>query len=117
MLVRSGGNLHDSAHFWKVYALAKTIGEQEGLDEETQTVLEAAAVLHDISCPLCRERYQTADGKRQEQEGAPLSRPTSAALFDQIYFARRLSAPAWRGKEERTLLSEEIFPERGSRAQ
>ncbi|ERJ00412.1 hypothetical protein HMPREF0262_00820 [Clostridium sp. ATCC 29733] len=35
---------------------AKTIGEREGLDGETQTALEAVAVLHNIACPLCRER-------------------------------------------------------------
>ncbi|MGN8938219.1 HD domain-containing protein [Bittarella sp. HCP28S3_D9] len=48
----SGGNLHDIDHFLKVYALAETIGEREGLDGEAQTALEVAAVLHDIACPL-----------------------------------------------------------------
>lgn len=52
----SGGSLHDSDHFLKVYAFAKTIGEREGLDGETQTALETAAVLHNIACSLCRER-------------------------------------------------------------
>ena len=56
MIGCSGGSLHDIDHFLKVYALAETIGEREGLDGETQTVLEAAAVLHDIACPLCQER-------------------------------------------------------------
>lgn len=31
-----------------------------------------AAVLHDIACPLCRERYGNTDGKRQEREGLPV---------------------------------------------
>ena len=35
MIVYSGGNRHDIAHFLKVYAYAKTIGECEHLDENT----------------------------------------------------------------------------------
>ena len=30
------GNIHDIDHFLKVWALAKTIGEAEGLETETQ---------------------------------------------------------------------------------
>lgn len=67
------GNLHDVNHFLKVYAYAKTIGECEGLDELTQISLEVAAILHDIACPLCREKYGHADGAHQEQEGPALA--------------------------------------------
>lgn len=35
MIVYSGGNRYDIAHFLKVYAYAKTIGECEHLDENT----------------------------------------------------------------------------------
>ena len=66
------GNIHDIAHFLKVWALAKTIGELEGLDQHTQTVLELAAVVHDIACPLCREKYGNTAGKHQELESPPL---------------------------------------------
>ena len=66
------GNRHDIAHFLKVWALAKTIGELEGLDGHTQEVLELAAVVHDIACPLCREKYGDTDGKHQELESPPL---------------------------------------------
>ncbi len=67
------GSLHDINHFMKVYAYAKTIGECEGLDEATQTTLEVAAILHDIACPLCQEKYGHADWVHQEQEGAALA--------------------------------------------
>jgi len=67
------GNQHDINHFLKVYAYAKTIGECERLDETTQTNLEVAAVLHDIACPLCREKYGHAGGAHQEQEGPALA--------------------------------------------
>ena len=49
------GDLHDINHFLKVYAYAKTIGQCEGLDEMSQMSLEAAAIVHDIACPLCRD--------------------------------------------------------------
>ena len=66
------GNLRDIEHFLKVWAYAKTIGEQESVDENTQGILELAAVVHDISCPLCREKYGNTNGKNQELESEPL---------------------------------------------
>lgn len=55
-IVISAGSLHDTDHFLKAYALAKTIAETDGLDTRTQ---ELAAVVHDIACPLCCENYGT----------------------------------------------------------
>ena len=66
------GNLHDINHFLKVWAMAKTIGELEGLDAHAQEVLELTAVVHDIACPLCREKYGSASGRNQELESPPL---------------------------------------------
>ena len=57
------GNIHDIDHFLKVWALAKTIGEAEKLDAKTQEILEVAAVIHDIACPLCRSGKRTAGGR------------------------------------------------------
>ena len=68
------GNTHDVRHFIKVHSYAATIGRLEGLDEETLTTLELAAIVHDIAIPLCREKYGSADGKHQEQEGPALAR-------------------------------------------
>ena len=73
MIAYSTGNLHDINHFLKVYAYARTIGVREGLGEADQTALEAAALLHDIACPLCREKYGNTNGKYQEREGGPLA--------------------------------------------
>jgi len=47
------GSLHDINHFLKVYSYAKTIGEIENLDNKTQFILELAAIVHDVACPLC----------------------------------------------------------------
>ena len=35
--------------------------------------LEAAAIVHDIACPLCREKYGSTHGPYQEAEGAVLA--------------------------------------------
>lgn len=73
MIDYSEGNLHDINHFLKVYAYAKTIGECEMLDTKTQEVLEAAALMHDIACPLCRRKYGNTNGQHQETEGKILA--------------------------------------------
>ena len=72
MIAQSNGNKHDIAHFLKVYTYARLIGEKEQLDARTQEILEIAAVIHDIACPLCRKKYGNTNGKHQEQESAPL---------------------------------------------
>lgn len=56
-------------HFLKVYAYAKIIGEGEGLDEETQNILETAAITHDIGIKLSEQKYHSSSGKYQEIEG------------------------------------------------
>ena len=74
MIAASNGNIHDIDHLLRVWAYARTIGELEGLDAETQYLLEVAAITHDIACPLCREKYGNTNGKYQEQKGAVLVR-------------------------------------------
>ncbi|MCR5790822.1 MAG: phosphohydrolase [Lachnospiraceae bacterium] len=54
--------------------MEKMIGELEGIDPETQFILEVAAITHDIACPLCREKYGNTNGKLQDEEGIPLVR-------------------------------------------
>ena len=56
MITFSEGNLHDIDHLIRVWTYAKTIGELEHLDSETQYILEIAAITHDIACPLCRAK-------------------------------------------------------------
>ena len=74
MIAASNGNIHDIDHLLRVWAYARTIGELEGLDAETQYLLEVASITHDIACPLCREKYGNTNGKYQELEGAVLVR-------------------------------------------
>lgn len=70
----SDGNIHDIDHFIRVWTYARTIAELEGLEAETQDILEVAAITHDIACPLCREKYGNTNGKYQETEGASMVR-------------------------------------------
>ncbi len=72
MILFSQGNTHDINHFLKVHAYAKTIGECEGIGAKEMETLELAAIVHDIACPLCREKYGNTNGKKQEEEGVPL---------------------------------------------
>ena len=92
MIDESRGNFHDINHFLKVYAYARTIGLQEGLTAEVQTTLEAAAIVHDIACPLCREKYGSTHGPYQEAEGAVLAAEflrdsgLSPAIIDRVVY-------------------------------
>ena len=74
MILLSRRQFHDINHFLKVHAYALTIGACEGLSQAQRYTLELAAIVHDIACPLCREKYGNTNGKYQEQEGAPLTR-------------------------------------------
>jgi HD superfamily phosphohydrolase YqeK len=49
MIAFSEGNIHDITHLSCVWTYAKTIGELEGLDADTQFILEVAAITHDIA--------------------------------------------------------------------
>ena len=67
MIAFSKGNIHDIDHLIRVWAYARTIAQQEQLDEETQFITEVAAITHDIACPPCREKYGNTAGKYQEK--------------------------------------------------
>lgn len=72
MLAFSEGNIHDIDHLIRVWAYTRIIGQLEGLDPETQFILEVAALTHDIACPLCRKKYGNTYGRYQENEGVPM---------------------------------------------
>ena len=55
-------------HFLKVWGFARQIGKMEELDEQTQEILETAAIVHDIGIKVCLEKYGKCTGKHQEEE-------------------------------------------------
>lgn len=61
-------------HFMKVYEYAHLIGKLEGLDAETQKILDIASIMHDIGIRPSEEKYGRCDGKLQEQEGPVYAR-------------------------------------------
>ena len=63
------GDIRRINHLLKVYGLAKTIGELEGLPAETQTVLEIASLTHDIGIKVSEIKYRSAAGHYQQIEG------------------------------------------------
>ncbi|MDD3027829.1 MAG: phosphohydrolase [Erysipelotrichaceae bacterium] len=73
MIEYSKGNTHDISHFLKVHSFARLIGQKECLATELQLYVELAAIVHDIACPLCREKYGNTNGKYQEIEGEKLA--------------------------------------------
>ena len=74
MILGTEGNIQDINHFLKVHSYAKLIGECEGLCARELRTLEIGAIVHDIACPLCREKYGNTNGRRQEEEGMTLVR-------------------------------------------
>lgn len=74
MAAYDAGDARRILHFLHVHAEAAAIGRIEGLDAETQQVLEAAALLHDIGIHKAEQLYGSTDGKLQERLGPPEAR-------------------------------------------
>ncbi len=63
------GDARRIQHFVKVHAFARLLGREEGLNAETQFILEAAALVHDIGIKKAEAIYGSASGALQEKEG------------------------------------------------
>ena len=74
MIEYNNGDPKRIQHTTKVYAYASMIGKCEGLDEETQFILESAALVHDIGIRASEQKYGHQNGKLQEQEGPAVAR-------------------------------------------
>ncbi len=66
---------HDVNHFLKVSGYASALGVMAALPAPQQLTLEVAAIVHDIACLLCRQKYGHAAGHLQERESEALLRP------------------------------------------
>lgn len=69
MIEYYGKDLRRINHFLKVFSFAKTIGEVENLDKDSQTLLEVSAIVHDIGIKQSELKYNSSAGKYQELEG------------------------------------------------
>ena len=69
MIAYDAGDPMRIHHFLKVHAFAHLLGLSEGLDAHTQSVLEAAALVHDIGIHPAEAKYGSSAGKYQEELG------------------------------------------------
>ena len=74
MVAYNAGDARRVNHLMKVFAFAKTIGEREGLDAQTQEILEVAALTHDIGIRNSERKYGNCTGAHQQEEGPPEAR-------------------------------------------
>ena len=74
MIDYNNGDPKRIQHTTKVHAYASMIGKCEGLDAETQFILESAALVHDIGIRASEKKYGHQNGKLQEQEGPAVAR-------------------------------------------
>ncbi len=68
------GDVRRINHAIKVYGFAKSIGELESVAGDELTILETAAILHDIGIKESERKYSSSAGKYQEIEGPPVAR-------------------------------------------
>ncbi len=69
-------------HFMKVHDFAATIGRLEAIDEETLSVLESAAIVHDIGIHISEQKYGSCAGPYQEKEGPAEARKLMESLHE-----------------------------------
>ena len=69
MIAYNAGDPKRIQHLIKVHYFARMIGLAEHVNEATQLILEAAAIVHDIGIRICEQKYGVCDGKHQELEG------------------------------------------------
>lgn len=74
-------------HFCKDHSYAKLIAEMENVDADTLSILEAAALTHDIGIHYCEEKYGDCNGKLQEKEGPAIAK----RLLADLHFEERVS--------------------------
>ncbi len=80
MIAYDYGDAKRIQHFAKVHSFAKLIAKEEGLDEKSLFITEAAAYVHDIGIHPAEEKYGYQNGKLQEQEGPPEAEKLLMAL-------------------------------------
>ena len=80
MIDYNNGDPKRIQHTTKVHAYASLIGKCEGLDEETQFILESAALVHDVGIRASEQKYGYQNGKLQEQEGPAVARELLAQI-------------------------------------
>ena len=63
MVAYNAGDPKRIQHLIKVHYFARMIGLAEHVDEATQLILEAAAIVHDIGIRICEQKYGVCEWK------------------------------------------------------
>lgn len=92
MIAYDAGDAARIQHFTKVHSYAALIGRGEGLDEQTQQTLEAAAIVHDIGIHPSEQLYGDCAGKHQEELGPA---PARALALEAGYDEPTADRVAW----------------------
>lgn len=66
---------HDLSHLMLVADFARRLAAAQNTAPEMMERIEAAAILHDIACPVLRTQYGRASGKKQEEYGPGMAEP------------------------------------------
>ncbi len=61
-------------HALKVLSFSQIIGNDLSLSEETKSILNYSAILHDIGIQEAERKHNSSGGKYQEIEGPPIAR-------------------------------------------
>ncbi len=69
MIQENEGDRKRIEHSMKVFSYAQTLGVLEGLEPETQQILEITALLHDIGIHISEQKYNSSASSYQELEG------------------------------------------------
>lgn len=69
-----GSEVHMTNHMLKVYSFARNIAVLEGIEGELLNIIEVTSILHDIGIKESLRKYNSAEGKYQEKEGALAAR-------------------------------------------
>lgn len=87
-LLYEEGHPRRTQHILKVYGLAKLFGEIEGLPDNERTILNAAAILHDIPIKYCKLNYDGDACQENQQKEAPqlVKKFLSQSGYDDLYF-------------------------------
>jgi HD superfamily phosphodiesterase len=74
MITYFDGDIKRINHALKVHSFSKFIAENELLNSDDRTILEIAAILHDIGIKNSEIKYKSSNGKYQQMEGPPVAK-------------------------------------------
>jgi len=72
-VIYNGNDVKRVNHLIKVFAFAHHIGIMEKCGAETQTIIDIAAILHDIGIHEAERKHNSSAGRWQEIEGPPVA--------------------------------------------